>query len=158
MVWRLGFLALCIVFLSGCTSQFILAQRALVTNSAVAALGTQYKYGGASEKEGFDCSGLVYYIFHDRLGYKIPRTVKGLSKAGKRIYFFKHPGDLLFFNIGYHAWNPFTWGRVDHVAIYMGNGTMIHAPKTGSTVAIVYNVFSNHYWNIHYKYARRLIY
>lgn len=156
MVKRLSCILLLTVLCS-CTSPYILHQRSFVTKKSLEQVGTPYHYGGYTPKMGFDCSGLVYYVYHHLLGYQIPRTVRALDKVAAKVWFFKHEGDLLFFNIGYKWWNPHTWHKVDHVGIYIGHGAMIHAPHTGSRVKIVYDVFHNSYWMGHYRYTKRLI-
>ncbi|MDQ0207797.1 C40 family peptidase [Alkalicoccobacillus murimartini] len=77
---------------------------------------------------GFDCSGFVYQI-HRAYGLTIPRDASEQARAGR---FIERedlaPGDLLYF-----AYEE-GMGRVHHVAMYTGNGRMIHAPKTGKCV------------------------
>jgi murein DD-endopeptidase len=89
-------------------------------------LGKPYHYGGASP-QGFDCSGLVYYAYH-QAGYKVPRTSQQQYRDSlpvKRAYI--REGDLLFFRIE---------GKVSHVGVYLGDNRFIHAPSSGKRVAI----------------------
>jgi cell wall-associated NlpC family hydrolase len=84
-------------------------------------VGTRYRYGGESPAEGFDCSGFVQYVF-GRQGVELPRTSylqAGAGRAAPRSVGALQPGDLMFF--------ASKGGRVDHVAIYAGDGRIIHA-------------------------------
>lgn len=91
-------------------------------------VGTPYHYGGRSPKQGFDCSGLVYYA-NLRAGIRLPRTSYGQYKATQPVALRNlHPGDLVFFRLNRH--------RVSHVGIYIGHHQFIHAPARGKEVTI----------------------
>ena len=92
---------------------------------AISQLGKPYVWGGA-DLTGFDCSGLVRFIY-DQVGIPVPRTAAEQFSAAKPIEIAGlEPGDLLFFR---------TQGqRISHVAIYTGEGRFIHAPRTGQPV------------------------
>ncbi len=82
-----------------------------------------YRWGGSSPS-GFDCSGLVYYVY-GRLGVHLPRVTYSQWDAGPHIARNAlRPGDLVFF-----------YGH-GHVGLYLGGGLFIHAPHTGTTVQI----------------------
>jgi cell wall-associated NlpC family hydrolase len=109
--------------------------RAVVSASAARVLatadryvGTRYRYGGESPAEGFDCSGFVQFVF-GRHGVELPRTSSQQVSAGRaapREITALQPGDLVFFAAG---------GRgVDHVAIYAGDGRIIHASAGAGNV------------------------
>ena len=95
------------------------AARVLATGDRY--LGERYVYGGSRPGVGFDCSGLVQYIFGHH-GVRLPRTSRLQATAGRplpRTLTALRPGDLLLFS---------SKGRgVDHVAIYAGNNRMIHS-------------------------------
>ena len=92
---------------------------------AISQLGKPYVWGGA-DLTGFDCSGLVRFIY-DQVGIAVPRTAAEQFSAAKPIELGGlKPGDLLFFR---------TQGRrISHVAIYTGEGRFVHAPRTGELV------------------------
>jgi murein DD-endopeptidase len=92
---------------------------------AISQLGKPYVWGGA-DLTGFDCSGLVRFIY-DQVGIDVPRTAAEQFSAAKPIELSGlKPGDLLFFR---------TQGRrISHVAIYTGEGRFVHAPRTGLPV------------------------
>lgn len=93
-------------------------------------LGTPYAWGGESPS-GFDCSGLLQYIWA-RMGVRIPRTTFDQWKVGQKIGLNQlKPGDAVFF-VGSDG----TRSSPGHVGIYIGGGRMIDAPHTGTTVRI----------------------
>ncbi|GAA3608830.1 hypothetical protein GCM10022199_10710 [Marihabitans asiaticum] len=84
--------------------------------------GTPYVYGGSSPS-GFDCSGFTQYVF-GKAGKSLPRVTTAQQAATVPVS-NPQPGDLVFF--GSPAW---------HVGIYVGNGQMIDAPRTGKSVSV----------------------
>ena len=92
-------------------------------------VGNRYVWGGTSLTRGTDCSGFTMSVYK-KFGYRIPRTSREQSTYGKKVS-FSHlaPGDLIFYTHG--------TGRVNHVAMYIGNGNIVHAsnPKTGIKIS-----------------------
>ena len=89
-------------------------------------IGWNYKYGGKSPETGFDCSGLVYYVY-EQLGYRLERVANAQSKQGVLIdKESMQPGDLLFFGAPDYC---------SHVGVYVGQGYYIHA--MGSAYGVV---------------------
>ena len=96
---------------------------------AKAQLGKRYQFGGATPKEGFDCSGLVKYVMA-ALNLDLPRTADLQAKQGlsvKRDTSRLLPGDLLTF--GQTARSD-----VSHIGIYVGSGRYIHASSVAGRV------------------------
>jgi cell wall-associated NlpC family hydrolase len=93
-------------------------------------LGSAYVYGGASPKTGFDCSGLLQYVWAQN-GVKIPRTAAEQYHAGKPVApNALQPGDALYFQ------TEGANGGVTHAAMYLGDGQLIESPHTGDVVKI----------------------
>ncbi len=68
-----------------------------IVSSAMRLQGTRYKYGGNSPETGFDCSGLVNYVFKEAANVNLPRTSRAISKIGKSVSRRAlKPGDLVF--------------------------------------------------------------
>ncbi|MBD3767342.1 MAG: C40 family peptidase [Gammaproteobacteria bacterium] len=110
--------------------------RKAVVEYSIAQLGKPYKLGANSPSEGFDCSGLVFYT-HLKAGKLVPRRAKEQFSSIKRSSKIL-PGDLVFFTTDSRG------KRVDHVGIYIGQNTFIHAPGKGRPVSTA-NI-TDDYW------------
>lgn len=109
-------------------------------------LGTPYRWGGTSPESGFDCSGLVGYVFRT-IGIDLPRVSRAMAGQGTPVTDRNAlaEGDLVFFG---------RRGRVDHVGIYIGDGKFLHAPRTGRDVTV--SSLASGYWARKFLSARRL--
>lgn len=115
---------------------------------ALSLVGTPYRWGGDTPEGGFDCSGLVNYVYRDMLDLRLPRTSRQLAAwQGPRIAPERlAPADLVFFGVD---------GDVSHVGIYVGEGRFVHAPNSGGTVRL--DRLDGAWWRDHYTGARRVL-
>ena len=103
-------------------------EASLLVQTALALRGVRYRLGGDEPGGGFDCSGLVRYVYEQHQ-IAVPRTVAEQYKLGQRVDRRDiQPGDLIFFT---------TAGRgATHVGIAIGGPEFVHAPGTGHQVRI----------------------
>ncbi|MBL0420891.1 C40 family peptidase [Ramlibacter sp. AW1] len=103
---------------------------------AMALVGTPYRYGGNTPQGGFDCSGLIVYVYRRVAGIAPPRTVRAISEWGQPIAASHlRSGDLVIFGGG---------GVATHAGIHIGQSRFVHAPSTGGTVRL--NSVHERYW------------
>lgn len=120
-----------------------------VALQALAHLGTPYRASGLSPQTGFDCSGLVAYVYREGAGMTLPRNTFDLSRLGEPVARTAlKPGDLVFYNTQRHDYS--------HVGIYLGEERFIHAPSSGGEVRVE-NLRAD-YWARRYNGARRIIF
>ncbi|HEY8107919.1 MAG TPA: NlpC/P60 family protein [Gaiellaceae bacterium] len=115
-----------------------------VVSLALQYLGVPYVWGGATPS-GFDCSGLVQYVFA-QLGVSLPHNTVAQWNDPVAVSVPRdalQPGDLVFFN------------RLDHVGIYIGNGYIVDAPHTGADVRI--DSLSDRWFAANYDGAKRIL-
>lgn len=106
-------------------------------------LGVPYRYGGDSPRSGFDCSGLVRYVF-GQFGVDLPHSSYADYGLGRQVPRSSlRPGDLVFFD------------GVGHVGLYVGAGRFIHAPHSGTTVTVA--SLSDPWYSARYDGARRVV-
>jgi cell wall-associated NlpC family hydrolase len=153
--WRCGLhgLALLLVLmLSACSTQPPRAPAPQAANEilfgALALVGTPYRYGGSSPASGFDCSGLIQYVYRQSAALSLPRTVAQMNtldvpdvdeddlQAGDLVIFATHRDS-----------------RPSHAGIYVGEGRFVHAPSGGGTVRL--DELADDYWQRAYLNAKR---
>ena len=116
-----------------------------IATTALALQGVPYRLGG-SDPAGFDCSGLVQYVFGQH-GRRVSRVVKQQFEEGREVDLDEvRPGDLVFFTT--HA------RQVSHVGIAIGGDRFVHAPNSGGVVRV--ESIGSEYWSRHFAGARRL--
>ncbi len=94
---------------------------------AMLAVNVPYSYGGNTLEGGFDCSGLVQYVFSGFAGRALPRSTAQWARASlPRDVGQLQRGDLVFFNT--------SGASFSHMGIYIGNRQFIHAPSSGGVV------------------------
>lgn len=111
--------------------------------------GGRYVWGGASPETGFDCSGLMYYVY-GKFGYSIQRTASyQYNYSGTPVDFDAlQAGDMVFFH------NPKT-SEIGHVGMYIGDGLFVHAASSKSGIKVS-SLYSTYYSSV-YAGAKRII-
>jgi cell wall-associated NlpC family hydrolase len=155
-----GIFIIVLVTLSGCSTYSARSNAAKVAQfkqdtsvgtedisiAAVGLVGVPYRYGGNNPKGGFDCSGLIAYVYNKSANIKLPRTIQEMSAKGQGVENQPPaPGDLIFFNT--------TGEKYSHAGIYVGQGRFVHAPSAGGTVRLEY--IATPYWAARFTEARR---
>jgi cell wall-associated NlpC family hydrolase len=115
---------------------------------AIGLVGVPYRWGGNTPEGGFDCSGLVNFVFRDIGGIALPRTARDIAalpippERDNRLA----AADLVFFGDA---------SGVSHVGIYVGQGRFVHAPNSGGAVRL--DEINGAWWREHYLGARRVL-
>lgn len=118
-------------------SRLTLEQAHDVTIYAISLVGTPYRHGGNTPEAGFDCSGLIGYVYKTRAGVSMPRTVARLQDSGQAVPpEGVRSGDLVLFS---------PRGEATHAGIYVGDNRFVHAPSTGGEVRLDH--LTSKYWS-----------
>lgn len=165
-IWHnilVGLLGVAAVFMVGCSTQPPLPEQPqvdaepaldkLITANdilfaALGHVGIPYRYGGSTPDSGFDCSGLIQYVYAKTADINLPRTVAGMNKIDAPTVDEDNlqAGDLVIFATG-------SGSRPSHAGIYVGDGRFVHAPSTGGKVRM--DFLSTTYWQRSYINAKR---
>jgi lipoprotein Spr len=107
-------------------------------------MGVRYQFGAhTGNTSSFDCSSFTQYVYKAN-GVNIPRSSRQQSQTGTYVSRDQlQPGDLVFF-----------YSPIHHVAIYMGNGKLLH---TFGSAGVTITDLSSGWWNSHYTTARRVL-
>ncbi|MBP6683519.1 MAG: C40 family peptidase [Halioglobus sp.] len=153
-------MALATLYLSGCSSQVprepepepapsgYTEQANEILFNALGLVGTPYRYGGNSPDSGFDCSGLINYVYRESANMALPRTVAEMSRLNAPDVTEDNlqSGDLVIFATDGSS-------RPSHAGIYVGDGRFVHAPSRGGEVRM--DFLSDRYWERSYLNAKR---
>ena len=161
-VWRTicCVMALATLYLAGCSSQVsrepqpepapagYTEQANEILFNALGLVGTPYRYGGNSPDSGFDCSGLINYVYRESANMALPRTVAEMSRLNAPDVTEDNlqSGDLVIFATDGGS-------RPSHAGIYVGDGRFVHAPSRGGEVRM--DFLSDRYWERSYLNAKR---
>jgi cell wall-associated NlpC family hydrolase len=117
---------------------------------ALGLVGTPYRWGGNTPDSGFDCSGLIGYVYRDAAGITLPRSTRDMIviRAPDVKLDQLQSGDLVFFATSGGS-------QVSHAGIYVGEGRFVHAPASGGTVKL--DSLNKPYWQKAYLNAKRVI-
>ncbi|HEU4621502.1 MAG TPA: C40 family peptidase [Burkholderiaceae bacterium] len=118
-----------------------------ILTAALAHIGVRYRFGGNTPETGFDCSGLVRWVFDRTWGVVLPRRAEEMAQLGTQVPRDQlKPGDLVFFNT--------LKRQFSHIGIYIGGGQFVHAPRSGGAVRV--ESLDQSYWQARWNGARRL--
>lgn len=101
-----------------------------IVSAAYSFVGGSYVFGGSSPSTGFDCSGLTSYLYRTYAGVELSRVTTGQAGNGYEVGVANiQPGDLILFQ---NDWSD----HIDHVGIYVGGGSYVHASSEERGIAL----------------------
>jgi cell wall-associated NlpC family hydrolase len=114
---------------------------------ALGLLQTNYRFGGKNPEAGFDCSGMVSYVFDRAAGLRLTGSAADIARKGRPAAMDElKPGDLVFFN---------TQNRPrSHVGIYIGDGRFVHAPSRRGEARVRTDNLSDAWYASRFEEAR----
>lgn len=122
------------------------SREAILDKTVTAWLGTPYRYGGMS-RAGIDCSGFVWVVYRELGDYSLPRSSEQMQRTGTRVAPARlRKGDLLLFR--------YQGKRADHVGIYLGDDSFVHA---SSKLGVVKSSLNDDYYRSRFIEARRIL-
>lgn len=118
-----------------------------VALTAMGLIGTRYRYGGTDPNAGFDCSGLIRYVFENATRHELPHSTAEIAEISRPVPRGElSVGDFVFFNTLHRSYS--------HMGIYVGNGQFVNAPSSGGQVRI--DSLHSPYFARRYEGARTL--
>lgn len=131
------------------------SEQAAKTRTSFVEYGKKYigcpYVSGATGPTSFDCSGFVYAVSRESIGYQLPRTVKSMYKFCKIIDDSKREiGDLVFFKTT-------SSGEVSHVGIYIGNNQFLNCASDGPNTGVIVSSLKENYWKNKYFATGRFL-
>ena len=151
----LAFFIIPLLYAWHCTAKNFTAEEARkaredIVSCAKQYIGCPYKTGAVGP-DYFDCSGLIYRVFHDAAAVQMPRSVKAIYSHAKIIKLEQaEPGDLIFFKTTGD-------GSISHVGIYIGKNQFIHAASDGSNTGVIVSSLKEKYYANSYASSGRII-
>ena len=113
-------------------------------------VGSPYRYGGTTPS-GFDCSGLVNYLYKPHIP-SLPRTASAMSGFGSTISLYEITiGDLVFYATGTNR------NTITHVGIYIGQNTLIQSVSAGPERGVILTDLDEKYWKERFKWVKRVL-
>src|SRR5574344_2296178 len=115
-------------------------------------MGSPYVLG-ATGPDSFDCSGFVFAMTRESLGFQMPRTAQAIFDYSKVEHIsptVREPGDLVFFK-------SLETGNINHVGIYVGKRKFIHSASDGPNTGIIISTLDENYWKNHYAGSGRFL-
>lgn len=104
------------------------SRRQEIVNYAMQFVGNRYVYGGTNPNSGVDCSGFTSYVLRNTAGVNLSHSSRAQAGQGRAISAAEvRPGDLVFYSQG---------GRINHVALYIGNGQIVHASNARDGIKV----------------------
>lgn len=151
----LAILLVPLLYVGHCAAKTLTTEQAAEARKNIAAQAKQYigcpYQPGAIGPDAFDCSGLIYTVYHDAAGVQTPRSVKAIYSRAKIIKTEEaEPGDLIFFKTSGD-------GSITHIGIYIGKNQFIHAASDGNNTGVIVSSLKEKYYANAFAAVGRLL-